>query len=374
MGATHRYLVADLVTDRPLGYLPLSGVSYARRITAQGDFTGGFPIASPHLGELARLMADRPVSLYAERRTPSAASLWWGGIVWAAVPAATKRGQMARCDIVGATFDSLGEHRKLLSTLTYSDVDRGEVLAQLWDHMQADGPTAGAQVDVGAPVVGGDPWSGQWPDSSALWYSEAINEVVAVEPPFEWTIDVWADPDGTRHRKLRVGTPIIGNQTNQPLLIATPGTVQSWGQPSDQTTRPTHAVARGAPVATDLGGATVPMTSPVVVDADAVAAGAPRVDAVVDVETQDEQVLLDRAIGLLRPKYPIPSITVTLPDNHAFTPGNLGERGRAIVEGFMFDGGRLDTVRRIIGVQVTPAERGRAEQITFEFQTEEATS
>lgn len=372
MPATHRYLVADLVTDQPLGWLPLGGVSYSRRIGAQGDFQGGFVISNPHLGEVARLMADRPVALYAERRVRGRASLWWGGIVWSALPTASRRGQVSRCDIVGATFDSLTEHRRIFTDQEFGGVDRGEVLAQLWDHMQAAGPTAGAQVDVGTPLVGGDPWFGGWLGTSAPTYAEAITELVAVSPAFEWTIDVWADPDGTRNRRLRVGAPLLGNQDTQPHLIATPGTVQGWGQPSDNTARPTHALARGAQVATDLGGEVVPVTSPVVVDQDAYDAGAPRVDAVVDVDTEDDQALLDRATGLLRPKYPIPSITVALPDDNPFTPGNLGDRGRAIVNGFMFEGGRLDTTRRIIGVQVTPAERGRGEQVTFEFQSEEA--
>lgn len=374
---THRYLVADLVTDTTLGWLPLGGVSYSRRIAAQGDFTGSFPIANRHLGELTRLMVDRPLALYAQRISEAAvASTWWGGIIWSANPASAKRGETARCDVVGATFDSLPENRRIFTDLTFAGLDRGEALAQLWDQMQADGPNAGAGIDVGTPTVGGDTYSKTWSGWAAPTWAEAMADVINTEPVFESTIDVWTDGAGGRHRALRVGAPLIGDQTADPHLICTPRTVQSWTQPSTNTRRPTYGLARGATTAVDIGGETTPVLSPIVVDQDAYDAGAPRVDAVVDLaDTEDPTRLLGAATNLLRPPggVQVPSVTVRLRVGSPFTPGNLGERGRVILEGPMFDSGSLDTIQRIIGVQVSPAERGRPETVTFEFQTGDAT-
>jgi hypothetical protein len=169
---------------------------------------------------------------------------------------------------------------------------------------------------------------------------------------------------------------LLGNQAADPHLVVTPATGESWEQPSTNTKRPTYALARGATTAVDIGGETVPVTSPIVVDADAEDAGAPRVDAVVDLaDVEDEARLLTAATGLIRPPggIAVPAVTARHPLTSAFTPGNLGDRGWVILAGPMFHNGRLDTVQRIIGVQVTPAERGRPEMVTFEFQTGDAT-
>lgn len=374
MSVRHRYLLADPVTDRNLGTLPLDGVTYSRRIGQAGELTGGFPIATRHLGEAYRLLVDRPLAIYVERTviTPTSrrSELWWGGITWAVPPKFGKRSTQERCDIIAATFESYPQHRKIMSDYDPPlDVDRGELAAELWDRMQAAGPTAGVLVDPGTPTVGGDPYAGNgWLASSGVWYQDALDEVTTADPSFELTVDVWADPDGTRHRRLRAGTPVIGDP-NRVHLLATPKTVVAWDDSADQTARPTHAMARGKSDLANLGADAEPLTSPVVIDDAAVADGVLRVDDVTDYATDDEDLLLAKAGQRLRLPNGIPSVTVHLPETAAFTPGALGDQGRIILRGNSWPGGRLDTTQRIIGVQVTPAERGRPEEVLFEFQT-----
>lgn len=363
----HRYLVTDLVTDTGLGTIPLQGVDYSRRINTQGDLQGEFTIGSSVHADLARLMATRPCGLYVYR----GADIWWGGIVWTAYPAGGRRGTAAACSIQAATFDSATERRRILETLTINDTDRASALRALWAHMQTG--SGDLKVSTTTGMVGGDAWGGMWEPAQAETYQSVATEIMDTDPGFETTIDVWSDDTGVRHRRLRIGTPLVGVQdTGQPPhLVATPSTVEGWGQPTDHTHRPTHAMARGAATAKNLGGQVVPVTSPIITAKAALAEGAPRVDAVTDLPTEDSSRLLQAARRLIRAPYPVPSVTVTPPEGFAWNPGLLGQLGRARIESPMFDGGVLDTVARIIGYKVQPAERGRPETITFEFQPDD---
>lgn len=373
MVARHRYLVADLVTDQPLGWVPLTGVSYSRRVNAQGDLTATLPVATAQLGNVARIMNQRPVAVYAERRVGPGqqGSLWWGGIAWASPLSRSSRG-VTTCQVTGATFESIGDHRYLWDDLVFDSVDRGQVIASLWDHLQTRPGNSSIGLDVPAVAVGGDPWTGTWYRDQTPTYAEALAAVRELAPAFETIVDVWADPDGTRHRRLRIGTPLIGDQTLNRLLCS-PRSLTSWGQPSDGTARPTHGMARGATVGSNDTGDTVPLTSTIVVNQQLVDDGAPRVDRLVDYADIDDQALLDqRAPQIVEGGPAVPSVTVRLPEESVLGPGILGDTGRVVIRDIAFAGGVYDEVQRVIGIRVEPAERSRPEQVTFEFQPKDA--
>lgn len=365
--ALHRYVLVDPVTDQTLGTIPLEGVTYRRRVMGGGDLTGRFVISDNRLGELARVLTQRPLAVYVYR----GASIWWAGITWTAIPSQPRRGESPGCDIQAAVFDQYPEHRRVLTEFVVDPpINRAAAVAALWDHMQAASSNASIGVDTSSPgTVAGDPWAGTIHPSSAALYSEALLELTTADPGVEWTIDVWADETGARHRRLRVAAEL--GDPDVVHLVATPSTVQGWGDQSDQTRRPTHAMARGVDAAKNVGGDVIPITSPVQVDDVAVAGGVLRSDAVIDTDDDDEARLPRKARRLLKSRtVPPPSVTVHLPESSSWSPGRLGEKGRVILPGALWDQGRLDTRARIIGVQVQPAERGRAEEVTFEFQTE----
>lgn len=378
--ATHRYLLADPVTDLLLGPVPLSGVSYGRRISTQGDFSGTLPVSTPRLGELARALMDRPLALYAERTVTDSAGrfrrsdLWWGGLVWAPKPARGSRGGTT-VDLTGATFESYPAQRRIWSDLDYTGQDRVDVLRDLWARMQAEdttGNTGTIRVETPAgPVVGGDGWYESWAGTDSVTYGDAMTQLTGVDPGFEWTVDVWREPDGSRHRRLRAA-PLLGRPATEVRhLLCSPATLVSYEMPVDHTLNATHALGRGTPP--DGAADTLPIVSPLLVDADAVAAGVLRVDAVVDVASDVDDVVISHAQALLRAGRSPASVTVRLPEAASFSPANLGDYGRVIIEDPLFPGGRWDDTTRVIGVKVTPEGRGQGEEVTFEFQTNDDT-
>lgn len=370
MPARHRYLLADPVTDRVYGYVPMGGVSYSRRINVRADMTGTLPVTTRRVGELARLMRNQPVALYIERqvgrRTPE---IWWGGLIWTG-SLNRKRGQATTCQVNGATFDSYPDHRRIWEDLTFDDQDRGQVIAELWEHMQTRTGNASIGVDVDPVTIGGDSWSGEWAATKDATYGEALAEIGGIEEAFETTVNVYRDPDGTRVRKLRYGTPLLGNQDAR-HLIASPSTLIEWTGLTDHTARGTHARVRGAAVGKAIGGEIVPLVSPIVVDQAAVDNGRLRVDVGSDYDTEDEAILASNAASLVTNRPSPPSITVRLPDTSSWSPGLLGDTGRFTIHDVAFDGGVLNGSARVIGMQVKPAQRGEPEEVTFEFQPEE---
>lgn len=370
MPAKHQYLVADLVTDKPLGFINPTGVSYSRRVMAQGDFSGELPISSRAVGDLTRLMTQRPVALYAMRTVPGRTSIWWGGIAWTTSPKRGRRGGTS-ASLIGATFDSYPGARKIWDTIDPADVDRGTLLAALWDHMQSRDGNSDIRVETTPVELGGDPFTTGWDGAASVSYAEAMNEVASAEPPFEWTIDVYTDPDGTRHRVYRQGTPLLGNPDAR-HLICSPANLLGFEWVGENLKNATHGMARGAAVNKTVGGDIVPITSGVVVNQTLVDAGAPRIDVMVDYpDVTDETLLPARAKSLVVRGAPKPTVTVALSDTSALSPGNLGEYGRVWIDDPTFDGGRLDTHARMIGIRVKPAERGSPEEVTFEFQADQ---
>ena len=107
---TYRYLLCDLLTDTPLASLPLSGVSFDRRISRVGSFSGRLEASTPALvalGKLAHAYAGRS-ALWVYRDN----SLWWGGIPWTVQPRQGPRGGV-EVAVQAATFDSYAHHRRL---------------------------------------------------------------------------------------------------------------------------------------------------------------------------------------------------------------------------------------------------------------------
>lgn len=373
MSATHRYLVADLVTDQPLGWLPLTGVSYSRRINVSGDINATVPITSTRVGDIVRFLANRPAALYCERKTRFGRSLWWGGIVWVANPSKPRRGPTT-CALTGATFDSMPGHRFIWDDIDIDPpIDRCAVVEQLWDHMQSRPGNASIGVDVASTTIGGDTWAGSWAATESATYAKAIADVSSIEPAFETTVDVYTNPDGTRHRELRFGTPLLGDQTLTRLL-ATPANLATWSWSADHTARGTHGLARGASVGKAIGGDVIPLTSNIAVNQTMIDDGHPRVDVTADFDVDDDTLLDGHAAELVTSAPSRPSVTVRLPETSPWTPAALGGLGRVVLVDPVFPGGRLDTTARVIGVSVKPAERGSDEEVTFEFQPDEVAS
>lgn len=131
----YRYLLCDLLTDRKIATLPLSGVTFNRRISRTGTLQGGFTATTKETVDLAKRLkayAGRS-ALWVYRDN----ALWWGGIPWTVTAHQGARGGVG-ITVAAATFDSYAHHRELYTDKTYTQVDQGVIIPDLWRTLASD--------------------------------------------------------------------------------------------------------------------------------------------------------------------------------------------------------------------------------------------
>jgi hypothetical protein len=365
---TYRYLLCDLLTDRPLAQLPLSGVSFGRRISRTGSLTGTLNCTTTQLIDMGRTLcayAGR-AALWVYRDQ----SLWWGGIPWTVVPRQGQRGAV-QISLTGATFDSYAHRRRLYADKAYTQVDQGVIIPDLWRTIQAD-----ASGDIG--VVAEDQPTGVLRDRTYLaselpYVGKLVEDLGNVIDGPEHTVDVYLQADGTRTKALRVanqfGTDGLGNLMSPRIVFQRQsrggGTVLEWQQTVDAVDTGTVFQTRGdAPTGTTGTDSQQQSMSTMVERSDLLAAGWPRIDVTEDRTGVSEQATLDgyaQAMAETRGGAEVVrDYTVRIADT-GWTPSRLGEQVRIKLSDDWHAG--VDLTLRPVGVEVKAAERGADETV-----------
>lgn len=356
----YRAIFCDLRTDTTIDILPLRDVTVDDYIGKPGSLSGTVPVPDADVAARVRRIEEGRTSVYLQRGT----DLWWGGIVWTATLQSDDRGVLT-LGIQAATFESYAGRRRIRADLSYparpSDPppDQLEIARGLWQHLQTSLPGG----DIG--VTYGTETSGQYRyvsyrDGDETVYQEAIEALAAVDGGFEQRISVYRDPaTGRRVRRLQLGSPTIRIGTTD-LVLDRPGTILSYSFPRDATRGGTTARTRGASVNDNQAAESRPQCSDTQVATDLIDAGYPRIDLSSDhTDVTDKPTLnslaradLAEATGAVV----VPEITVRLDD--LVPPALLGRTVRLRITDEWWTEG-LDTRYRIVGVKVSPAQRGR---------------
>jgi hypothetical protein len=108
-GATYRYFVVNLVTNRPIAEIPFKGVSYEKVLTGAGTFSGDI-LSSPETANLALYETTMPgrTGLYVVRNGVCV----WGGIIWSRSYNVNER--VLR--VSASEFTSYFHHRRIWKT------------------------------------------------------------------------------------------------------------------------------------------------------------------------------------------------------------------------------------------------------------------
>ncbi|MFE6828024.1 hypothetical protein [Streptomyces sp. NPDC057690] len=374
----YRAIFCDLRTDDTIDILPLRDVTVDDYIGKAGSLSGTVPVPNAQVAARVRRIEEGRTAVYLQRGN----DLWWGGIIWTSTLQSDDRGVIT-LGIQAATFESYAGRRRIRQDLTFSGSnDQLEVARRLWRHLQT-----GELVDDGtpAPPTGGDigvtfgqELSGvtravSYRDGDETVYLEAIEALAALENGFEHYIAVYRDPvTGTRVRRLRLGSPRITTGSTD-LVMDRPGTILSYSFPRDATRGGTTARARGA---TDNTNQAVE-SRPLFADADIpdgedlIRVGYPRVDLASDhndiASTTILRSLANAELAEGTGAVVIPEISVRLDD--LVPSALLGRTVRLRITDEWWTEG-LDARYRIIGVKVSPAQRGRPD--TAELYLEDA--
>lgn len=369
----YRAIFCDLRTDETIDVLPLSKVSFDDYIGKPGSLDGTVPLPDADLAARARRVEEGRTSVYLER----GGDLWWGGIVWTRTLQSDTQGVMT-LGVQAATFDSYASRRIIRRSLAYNGVDQLQIMRNLWDYMQQpppDDPNWSGDIGVTYGDEGSTIFtSASWNDGDETVVADAISTLADTDTGFEHRIAVFRDPvTGLRVRRLQLGRIDATDQSptaqvskirtgGTDLVLDRPGSILSYTMPYDATRGGSTARARGADVSDDQSTHAGPITCPEVVADDLLAGGFPRVDLSSDHNTvTDESTLTSLAKAQLatsRGSVMIPDVTIRLDD--LVPPALLGRTARIRITDPWFAEG-LDARYRIIGVKVTPPERGTPE-------------
>ncbi|MFF3498584.1 hypothetical protein [Streptomyces sp. NPDC003247] len=367
----YRAIFCDLLTDRTIDILPLRDVTVDDYIGKAGSLSGTIPVPDAEMAARVRRIEEGRTSVYLQRGD----DLWWGGIIWTSTLQSDDRGVLT-LGIQAATFESYAGRRRIrttapATTLDFTDQYQLDIVRGLWTDLQTSLPGGGIGVTYGTEHSTVKR-TATYRDGDETVYLEAIDALAALENGFEHHIAVYRDPaTGARVRRLRLGSPRIEIGSSD-LVMDRPGTILSYSFPRDATRGGTTARTRGASVNTNQAAESRPLTSEVAVATDLIEkAGYPRIDLSSDHNDITDQATLNALAGAELAAgtgaVVIPEITVRLDD--LVPPALLGRTVRIRITDEWWTEG-LDARYRIIGVKVSPAQRGRPD--TAELYLEEA--
>lgn len=373
----YRYLLCDLLTDRIVTELPLSGVSFDRRLCRTGSLSGTLTAGNARAVETARLLygyAGRS-ALWVYRDD----ALWWGGIPWTVTAGQDSRGAV-QMQVQGATFDSYAHRRRLYQDVIYADIDQGWIIADLWRRIQAD-PSG----NIGVKTLTADASSGYIGAEATLWTTgvrrdrtwlasdlnyvgKLIEDLGDVIDGPEHTIDVYADTDGIRHKDLRVASQLGSSEPRTVFqrAITGGGRVVDWTHVADAVDGGTAFETRGGPdpYYANAGEDQPPLMSRRVDRDDLLAAGWPRLDVTADYSDVTDIYTLwgyrDALAASNGGSLPTSDYNVQV-GNSGWTPSRLGDAVRIKMADLWHDG--TDVTVRPVGCEVTAPSNDAAESV-----------
>ncbi|MFF9426019.1 hypothetical protein ACWEPR_06870 [Streptomyces sp. NPDC004290] len=370
----YRAIFCDLLTDQTLDILPLRDVSFDDYIGKAGSLSGTIPIPDQAIADRVKKVREGRTSVYLER----GGDLWWGGIVWTSTLQSSGRGVLT-LGIQAATFDSYAGRRRIRTDITYdTPTDQVEIARRLWRELDVqaypDAPEGEDPRRLG--ITFGDEIpkfrkTASWRKGDETVYLEALDQLAATEDGFEYQILVYRDPvTGSRIRQLRLGEPkIVTGATD--LVFDRPGVILSYSFPYDATRGGTTALARGASTNANAAAESRPIYSTQQYASDLLVDGWPLIDLSSDHNEITDPLALDSVAATelkqARGAVVIPSVSIHL--GGIVPPALLGRVARIRITDEWYSQG-LDARYRIVGVKVTPPERGRPD--TAELYLEEA--
>ncbi|MFJ9578837.1 hypothetical protein ACIRQF_20980 [Streptomyces sp. NPDC101191] len=361
----YRAIFCDLITDQTIDILPLRDVSFDDYIGKAGSLSGTIPIPNKEIADRVKKVREGRTAVYLER----GGDLWWGGIIWTTTLQSSGRGVLT-LGIQAATFDSYAGRRRIRADLSYTDTDQLEIARGLWREMTTKNARCfkvsfgEEQSDVLRTM--------SWRDGDETVYLEALDQLAGLQDGFEYQFLVYRDPaTGERVRQLRLGHPKIRTGATD-LLFDRPGVILSYSFPYDATRGGTTAVARGASAGGNAGQESRPLIStPQELATELLSDGWPLIDLSSDHNEISDQLTLNALakaeLDAARGPVVIPAISIHL--GGIVPPALIGRVARVRITDEWFSGG-LDARYRIIGIKITPPERGRPD--TAELYLEEA--
>jgi len=351
MGATYTYLIADLRSGAILDELPLSGVSFDKKLNDTGSFRAQLSVDDPEirLREPRILTEPGRTAIYVDRD----GDLLWGGIVWTSRYSAAN----GTLELGAADLLSYFEHRLVLdpanltATVPFTDVDQVEIARGLVSLAQSH-PGGDLGIVFAGAESSGVPRTVEYPASDLKPVADALRDLANADGGFDFTFDVRYGETGEPERFLRIGFPRLG-QPGAPYVWEYGANLVDFTWPSDAASMATRVLAQGG--------------APVAEDTSALRAGWPLLEAAASPSDTDNAALLAASVkgelAARRRPVVLPELTVRADLDPVVGGYSVGDDARIVVADPFFAGEQLDITVRILGLEVTPGDDAGQEQV-----------
>lgn len=367
----YTYMVHDLLTNAPLGELPLTGVRYGRRLNDSGSFAGTFDLDAKHAAR--RRVKDpydwtTPVRrcLYAYRDERPV----WGGIIWTRRYSSGSR----TVELGAADWWSYFDHRRVVPVLPanppvtyvagrqvqYSGIDQNEIARRLVQLAQSHtGGNIGIRVDSSTSELERDrTYAGH--ELTAV--GDALRNLAGVidGPDLLFGVAATLDPQGRPIRQLRIGTPYLGQQGSA-HVFEYGGNTTGYAWPTDGTRYSSRAFATG-------DGAAEGMPIAVAEDRARYAAGWPLTEVeqgysgVTDPDTLQAHADADQFAARL--PVVLPTLTVRGDMHPTVGEWDIGDDALVVIEDDFIVRG-ISAPMRIVADEITPGEDSETVTLTM---------
>lgn len=367
----YRYLVCDLLTDQLLATVPLTGVTFDRRLSRTGQLNGQWQIPNREQAILADGISKGGgrYAIWVLRDDV----VWWGGIIWNLRGSISAR-SYDTVTLQAATFDSYLDHRFLdldLFGAASTDLAWGPLhtwaFAQGQPHSNIGVSTAnppvnmsGATFPVDAPMLRSDQKT----------YADAVKLYTDTEPGCDVTIDVFLEASGARSKKLRTAGSFQLIQPASPYVISG-YRIPSWEFTRDASKGGTYFMAWGDAQSGNVGEETRPVSSNFALAQDLLDDGWPRLDVITNVGEVPKtgyMALLDQQARAIRDRYSgirdVVGFEVDLGASE-WHPNRIGQNvtiKRSKKD--LWRPGETSTIRPVV-VEFAAPERGQPERVKF---------
>ncbi|MFG3290494.1 hypothetical protein ACGF3G_17025 [Streptomyces sp. NPDC048179] len=357
----YTYYTADLATGAITDELPLYDATFSTQLNEAGEFRARLPLGDP------RVTVHRPreltepgrAALYVERD----GVLVWGGVIWTAKYTSADR----HLEIGAAGFLSYFDHRRVLPAdfdpdttdwatvhVPFTDRDQSDIARALVATAQAH-EGGDIQVRPESTAASGITRTLDYPGSGLKSVGEALRELASLEDGPDFLFDVAYGADGRPVRRLRVGTPHLGQQGTPHVWEYGAGlTGYTW--PVDGASTASRVFALGEQSE----------TGQLVAVAEDRTTGRPLTETEVSyVNLTDANLLRSQArsaLAAVSAPVVLPELTVRADLEPVLGSYQVGDDATVVIKDVFFPEGTHFDVR-ITGIEVTPGNDAGEEQV-----------
>lgn len=362
----YTYRFANLLSDSDLAEVELTNVKFDRRIIQPGAFAATIPVTNRDIATQVKKIVPAKTIVHVYRD----ADIWGTYIIWQMKVRSSSRGPVV-VDLQGATLESWFYRRIIDVDLSYDNVDQFDIARALVNNAQTGWFPYESNSDLNIIYQSND--SGVLRDRSyyladAASVGQRLEELAAVDNGFEYMISTYVDVDaGSRIREFVLATE-LGSE-NLDVLFTYPGSILSYDITYDATDAGTAWWTRGDTINDDATQTSFPLMTEAPVMADLwLESGFPHLDRVVDYSSVTVLDTLEDYAAWWRDNHSgvaaVPVVEIaTSGASTIIPPTALGTTARFTIVDEFFALGDFSSENRVIGIEVTPPERGNQEKI-----------